>query len=149
MENRAINMQENWLRCNVPESQDDLGFTVTSIVQDLDGTKILLGDGKIGVEVFWEGLTPILRSTDEGIRMRTWGEVQTKYNDKKFFRGCFLYRVENSKLLDLAEEESSGFYDKSKLLHYCIVTPVDLVDVVATFEPSVKIIANTRPAVSD
>jgi len=138
MENRAINMHENWIKLDVPKSEKS-EFIVTSVIHDLKGTKITLDDEKNVVELFWNGQTPILRSSDEGIRLRTSGEVQRKYNDKTFFRNCYLYRVENSKLLDWAVEESCGLYEKEKLNHYCVVTSVYLVDVIAGFEPEIVV----------
>lgn len=92
------------------------------------------------VEVLFDGVTPIVRTSIEGIRMRTWGEVQLKYENKAFFKNWFLYKVENSKLVDWAAEESCGFYEKERLIHFCVVTGEDLIDVISTFEPKVGII---------
>ena len=90
-------MQENWNKwnpCEMPKG----AYTVTNFIQNEKGTKIILSDEKNRIEVFFDGVTPLVRTSIEGIRMRTWGEVQKKYNDKFFFRGWFLYKVENSKL---------------------------------------------------
>ena len=138
MENRAINMQENWIKwnpSNIPEGE----FIVTEFIQDKDGTKIVLDDGNSVVEILFDGITPIVRTSIEGIRMRTWGEVQQKYNDKYFFRNWFFYKVENSKLTKWAEEESCGFYVSEQLTHYCIVTCEEIIDGLSTFEPSIII----------
>lgn len=136
MENRTINMQENWIQwkpTNIPEGE----FIVTDYIQNKDGTKFVLDDGNIIVEILFDGITPIVRSSVEGIRMRTWGEVQQKYNDKFFFRNWFLYKVENSKLSKWAEEESCGFYVSEQLTHYCIVTSEEIIDILSTFEPAI------------
>lgn len=134
MENRSIKMQENWIKWNpaeVPEGE----FIATDYTQNIDGTKIVLEDGNRIVEIIFDGITPIVRSSVEGIRMRTWGEVQKKYNDKLFFRKWFLYKVENSKLSKWAEEESCGFYCSEQLTHYSIVTGEEIIDILSTFEP--------------
>lgn len=134
MENRTINMQENWIKWNpgnVPEGE----FIVTDYIQNKDGTKFILDDENIIVEILFDGITPIVRSSVEGIRMRTWGEVQQKYNDKLFFRKWFLYKVENSKLSKWAEEESCGFYVADQLTHYGIVTSEEIIDILSPFEP--------------
>jgi hypothetical protein len=138
MENRTVNMQENWIKCDVPKSQNEFGFTVTSIVQDSEGTKIFLEDEKIKVELYWDALV-ILRSSIESVRLRTVADVLTKYGNNSFFRGCFLYRVENSTFSDWVDEESYGVYEKSKQTHYCIVTSLDVIDVVASIEPAIKV----------
>ena len=139
MENRAIEMQEEWVSINnynIPEGQ----FIVTSFVQNAEGTKIVLDDERITVEVFFDGIPVLVRNAVENIRMRTWSEVQIKYQDKFIFRNTFFFEVKNSKLVQWSIEESCGFYDRSQLRHYCIVTGEEVIDVVATFEPTVKVI---------
>lgn len=136
MENRTINMQENWIQwnpANIPEGE----FIVTDYIQNKDGTKFVLDDDNRIVEILFDGIIPIVRASVEGIRMRTWGEVQQKYNDKFFFRNWFLYKVENSKLSKWAEEESCGFYVSEQLTHYCIVTSEEIIDILSTFEPTI------------
>lgn len=138
MENRAVDMQEEWVnlaKYNIPEGQ----FIVTSFVQNLDGTRILLDNEQISVEVFFDGVPILVRNGIENLRMRTWSEVQLKYQDKFIFRNSFLFEVKNSKLVQWSIEESCGFYDERQLRHYCIVTSEEVLDIVATFEPIVKI----------
>ncbi len=129
-------MQENWIKWNpakIPEGE----FIVTDFVQNQDGTKFVLNDGNSIVEILFDGIPPIIRISVEGIRMRTWGEIQQKYNDKFFFRNWFLYKVENSKLSKWAEEESCGFYVSEQLTNYCIVTSEEIIDILSTFEPKI------------
>ena len=131
-------MQENWLKwnpANIPEGE----FIVIDYIQNKDGTKFILNDENSVVEILFDGITPIVRSSVEGIRMRTWGEVQQKYNDKFFFRKWFLYKVENSKLSKWAEEESCGFYVSDQLTHYCIVTSEEIIDILSPFEPIIVV----------
>lgn len=136
MENRAVDMQENWIKWN-PTNIPEGAFIATDYIQNKGGTKFILDDGNNIVEILYDGITPIVRSSVEGIRMRTWGEVQQKYNDKFFFRNWFLYKVENSKLSKWAEEESCGFYVSNQLTHYCIVTSEEIIDVLSSFEPTI------------
>ena len=138
MENRTIRMQENWIKWNpgnVPEGE----FIVTDYIQNKDGTKLILDNENSVVEIFFDGIAPIVRSSVEGIRMRTWGDVQQKYNDKFFFRRWFLYKVENSNLSKWAEDESCGFYVSSQLTHYCIVTSEEIIDILSSFEPTITV----------
>lgn len=138
MENRSINMQENWNKWNPCEMPEGI-YYVTNFVQNQEGTKITLADEENCIEVFFDGVPQLVRTSIEGIRMRTWGEVQIKYNDKFFFRNWFLYKVGNSRLSDWASEESCGFYSAKDLTHYCIITSEDIIDVLATFEPTLNI----------
>ena len=137
MENRAIDMPEEWIRLEqdvIPEGQ----FIVTSLIQNADGTKIVLDNEKMVVEISFDGIPSLVRSTTEGIRMRTWSEVQLKYH-KFFFQNWFFYQVQNSKLSQWAIEESCNFYEEEQLEHYCIVTSEEVVDILASFKPTVKV----------
>ena len=138
MENRAIDMQENWIVWN-PSNLPKGEYVVTDFVQNVDGVKIILDDEKNIVEIFFDGTPSIIRISNEGLRMRTGREVLQKYYDDYFFRDWFLFKVENSKLSKWAEEESCGFYEAKQLTHYCIVTIEELIDVLASFEPIVTV----------
>lgn len=134
-----MNTQEEWVKLQqhkIPEGQ----FVVTSFVQNSDGARIILDDEENIVEIFFDGVPSLIRIATEGIRMRTWGEIQLKYQDKFFFRNCFFYQVKNSKLTKWAIEESCNFYDSEQLNHYCIVTSEELIDILASFEPIVTLL---------
>lgn len=138
MENKEI-YEEEWLRIaknNIPEGE----FIVTSFIQDINGTKIILIDDRYMVEIFFDGIPVFSRNTVEGIRMKTWGNVQLKYNDKLFFRKSFFFEVKKSDLVKWCVEESCGFYEEHELTHYSIVTSEEMIDIVSTFEPRVKVV---------
>lgn len=135
MENRY---DEEWIKIKkygIPEGE----FVVTSFVQDIEGVKIVLEDDRHTVKILFDGIPVLLRNTIEGMRMRTWGEVQSKYQDKNFFRDNFLYKVENSGLINWCVEESCGFYESNQLIHFCIVTSEEMIDIISTFEPIVEV----------
>lgn len=138
MENKTVEMQEKWLRWN-PTNIPEGDYIVTGVIQNVEGSKIIVENDSKRIIVFFDGITPLVRTSIEGIRMRTWGEVQKKYNNKFFFQNWFLYRIENSQLSNWVSEESCGVYDSSELLHYCIVTSEDLIDIISTFEPKLYI----------
>ena len=138
MENRAMNSQEEWVKLQqhkIPEGQ----FVITSIFQNSDGVRITLDDDENIIEIFFDGVPSLIRIAPEGIRMRTWGEIQLKYQDKLFFRNWFFYQVKDSKLIEWVVEESCNFYDSKQLNHYCIVTSEELIDILASFEPIVTL----------
>ncbi|MCL2336952.1 MAG: hypothetical protein FWC60_05990 [Firmicutes bacterium] len=137
MRNKTFDVQEDWIKWN-PFNMPEGSYIVTSFSQDENGVKITLDDENNVVELFFDGVPSIIRISVEGIRMRTWGEVQQKYCNKGFFRNWFLFKVENSKLSKWAVEESCGFYEIKQLTHYCIVTSEELIDILATFEPNLR-----------
>jgi len=111
---------EEWIKIEqyrIPDGE----YIVTSFVQNIEGVKIVLEDDIYLVKIIFDGIPVLLRDTVEGIRMRTWGEVQFKYEDKGFFRCNFLFKIENSSLINWCVEESCGFYKANQLMHFCIV----------------------------
>lgn len=141
MENRAIKLQENWVKWKPTKNIPEGNYIITKQIQDTNGLKFMLEDGINSLEICFDGITPIFRSSVEGIRMRTWGEVQKRYNDKFFFRNWFIYIVERSKFSIWAEEESCGFYSSEQLTHYCIVTSEEIVDILSPFKPTIKVLS--------
>ena len=139
MENKGTVFSEEWIeiiRSDIPEGK----YIVTKFVQDLDGTKILLDNGEHNIEVFFDGIPVLVRNTIEGLRMRTWGNVQLKYNDKSIFRNSFFFEVKKSDLVKWCVPESCGFYEEHQLKHYCITTSEELIDIIASFEPILRIL---------
>ena len=137
MENKEMDFPEEWIKLekyNIPEGE----YIITSFIQDLDGVKILLDDDEHIIEVIFDGIPVLVQDAVEGLRMRTWGNVQLKYNNKFIFRKSFLFEVKKSALVKWCIQESCGFYEESQLKHYCIVTSEEMIDIIATFEPIVK-----------
>ena len=131
-------MNEEWSRwnpCDIPEGE----FVVTRLSQDIDGVRVVLDDEIFEIEIFFDGFPPIVFSSMEGLRMRTCREVLSKYGNDRFFRENFFFKVSNSKLEEWAIAESCGFYDKDSLQHYCIVTCVEVIDIIAGSDPIVSI----------
>ena len=97
MENKGTDFSEEWIKIkkdDIPEGE----YIVTNFVQDLEGTKIFLNDGEHNIEVFFDGIPVLVRNTIEGCRMRTWGNVQLKYNDKSFFRKSFFFEAAHARV---------------------------------------------------
>lgn len=133
-----MHTQEDWIKIrshNLPKGE----FLVTSLVQDAMGTKIKLDNEEYIVEILFDGIPALLRSAVEGLRLATCIDVQLKYDDDFYFREEFFYEVKNSKLVKWCVEESCGSYSASELRHYCIVTSEELIDIVSTFEPTIKV----------
>ena len=65
--------------------------------------------------------------------------VQEKNNDRAYLGKWFLYKIENSDFMKWAVKESCGFYSEEDLLHFCIVTENDIVDILSLGEPTVVV----------
>ena len=135
MENRTIRLYEEWVRWN-PTNLPDGEYAIIEVVDNDDGTRIVLDNTENFVEILFDGLLSMSRIVRSPLRMRTWGEVQDKYS-KDFFVGWFLYKVENSLLSKWLEEENCGFEKATEYTHYCIVSSEAFVDIISTFEPQI------------
>ena len=137
MEDKETAFPEEWIRVvmrDVPEGE----YIVTSFLQDASGVKILLDEGEHTVKIFFDGIPLLIQSTMEGLRMRTWGNVQLKYQNKSIFTKSFLFEVKKSNLVKWCIQESCGLYEESELKHYCIVTSEEVIDIISTFEPVIQ-----------
>lgn len=134
--NHNIFLKEEWHAWN-PDYISTENCVVTQIIQDIEGTKILLDNEYDFYKIFFEGVTPLVRSCEQGLRMRTWSNVQKKYNNKKYFNNYFLHKVEKSNLIDWIMEEDCGFYEREELQHFSIVTSVEIIDIVSYTEPEI------------
>lgn len=143
MENRNHDFDEKWIRIEedkMPEGSKASNFVVMDFIHNADdGTKVKLEDEDYIFEIKFDGVPIMSRIADEVTRMRSWYKVQTKYDDEKFFVGHFFYRVEDSKLVDWLVEESEGVNRKYGMTHYCVITADDIIDIVATFPPEIKV----------
>lgn len=139
MNNKVHEFDEEWIMLgDIPNGE----FGMTSFQQNMDDMRIILEDEEHQVDIFFDGNPVLYRCTDEGIRMRTWGAAQRKYNDRYFFRKRHVFEVKNSALIEWCAEESMGFCQTRYLRHYCIVTGDDLIDIVASFEPKITVSSN-------
>lgn len=78
MGNRKCDEQEEWIKpgqFDLPKGE----FVVTNFQQDLEGLKVKLENEECVVGVFFNGIPVLFQEAVEGMRMRTWGEVQQKY----------------------------------------------------------------------
>ena len=114
-------------------------YVIVELVQNIKGLSVVLENDEYILEVFFDGIPVLIQNSIEGIRMRTWATIQDINGDKEFFRNWFLFKVFNSKLIEWIVDESCGFYSKESLNHYSIVTGEELVDIVATFKPIIKV----------
>lgn len=144
MEVNKPNTVEEWVKWD-PVGMPKGDYIVTDFVQNAEGVKIILDDEENVIQIVFDGIPSIIRISVEGLRMRTCREVLERYQDNLFFRNCFLFKIENSQLSKWAEEESCGFYKAEQFKHFCIVTTEEVIDIVATFEPTIKVTDYQKP----
>ena len=102
------------------------------LYHDWEGFRLLLSDYETG-RMLRITFDPALsyRNTDEGDLLKT----------EEVAEGIFawpLYIVENSRFLEWFHKESYEIRKKDNPLHYAIITPNDIIDVISAFLPTVE-----------
>ena len=92
MINENLNMSEEWIKLKQDEIPKGDRYAITKIIDDEEGTKIFLDNEVFAVEIFFDGIPMLVRSSCiDGVRMRTWSEAQEKYDDIAFFSKDFFF----------------------------------------------------------
>lgn len=133
-----LHKDENWIPWNPLNILGCQAFSV-EIKQTDCGTDFWVKCENQTVSLLFEGNVPMYVYSDEGIRMASYAPVQEKNNDKYYFRKWFLYKIENSDFIKWSIQESCGLCEIYGLQHFCIVTQNEVVDILSSVEPTIKI----------
>lgn len=121
---------------NLPYDQ----YEIISIVQDKDGTNILLSGLKYNLDVHF-GSIGCMCVSDEGCRIESYNNQKsnkiTKYQANKFFGNPVFICTEETEFTNWLKKESCGFSES--LDHYLIITINDYVDIASPFPPKITI----------
>lgn len=130
---------ENWIVWNPKNinTKKVSGAYDVETLTDENARKFIVYCENHTVDVYFHCHVPIYLYSDEGIRMASYMPVQEKHHDKAYFNKWFLHKVENSDFIQWAVKESCGFYSEEELLHFCIVTSNDVVDILSSGEPDI------------
>ena len=128
-------MKELWIKYKESEIPNDK-YELTEIALTCDGVKIVLRGHK-NILIVTHIAIHSLKLSDEGIRIRTYHEIEEIQGYRNDFYGHPMYEVSNSEFFEWAMKESAGFgYD---LKHYVLMTQNDIVDLLVTFPPEITV----------
>ncbi|MDH6366684.1 MULTISPECIES: hypothetical protein [unclassified Breznakia] len=130
---------EKWIKWS-PVSIEKGSYVVDELVQNTKHTKIVLRKEEMLVEILFNGIVLGLRNVDEGQRINTIMANQKLQNDRYYFSDWPFYKVENSSFASWLEKESCGIYTVDEIIHIVIVTIDDVIDILTTYEPDIKVI---------
>ena len=109
------------------------------ILENDEGIKFAINCDDKTINVLFAGMVPIYMRSEEGIRVLSWSTVQEKNKDKSYFSKWPIYKIENSCLIKWALMESCGFYSEESLMHYCIVTEQEIIDILSMCVPIITV----------
>ncbi len=133
-----------------PLDDTSIYYYIESIIDSPNGFEVILANSnpKIKndnqrVKIYFDGWVDAFRYTDEGLRLELWNKLdkkhETKFRSKKNF-----FKVENSEYLKWIDKESLWYIDAMKPTHYVIMDNECVLDIVATYEPTVELIKKTE-----
>ena len=132
-------MLEKWNRWEPIEGIPEK-MTMESLCFDKNGTLIVLEseDGDTKVHILFEDSVLSLRNTDEGRRLKTINFLENMYGTD-YYTSWTLFKVTNSTFVEWFNEETYNIYADYNIEHYVFLTSDEVVEVLSTYSPSVKV----------
>ena len=132
-------MLEQWSRWEPIEGIPEK-MTMESLCFDKNGTLIVLEseDGDTKVHILFEDSVLSLRNTDEGRRLKTINFLENMYGTD-YYTSWTLFKVTNSTFVEWFNEETYNIYADYNIEHYVFLTSDEVVEVLSTYSPSVKV----------
>ena len=132
-------MLEQWNRWEPIEGIPEK-MTMESLCFDKNGTLIVLEseDGGTKVQILFEDSVLSLRNTDEGRRLKTINFLEKMYGTD-YYTSWTLFKVTNSTFVEWFNEETYNIYADYNIEHYVFLTSDEVVEVLSTYSPSVKV----------
>ena len=136
---KANNVLGKWARWSPIEGLDQ-EYDIESISDSSEeGFKILLSsDENKMLQIIFENSVHSYQYTSETLRMVQTAELGNEYDS--FFYGWTFFRVTNSRYLRWLSKQREETNKTKPLMHFCIITMNDVVDIAATYNPKVKFI---------
>lgn len=128
-------MKEKWKvydSKNVPKGD----YYLESLVHNNNGLIIKLENDYLEITIDFRYLAIVTRFSNDSQRWRTIDSLLYEYG-KNFFENNPLFIVENSNFIEWLEVESFGVNGKEDVTHYCVVTPDDMIDILALNPPEI------------
>lgn len=95
-------------------------------------------EGKL-VNVTFNKFVFSYRSTDEGNRLKLLVDLNIKYGED-FYKDWRFFKIKNSPYIRWLHEENCGIYREEEIYHFVFITNMELIEVLATYDPEVKIV---------
>lgn len=132
-------MNEIWERW-VPTTEISKKYYINSIIDDIQGLKIILSDAEIEdskIEIVFDNSVHAYRSTDESYRQKMLNYIDEKYGTE-FYSEWTLFKVVNSEYLEWICNQSFDIAELEELNHFSIIAVDSIIDIIAAYEPIIN-----------
>jgi hypothetical protein len=109
---------------------DSKGEVILVLQEEISGRKLI---------VTFDRRILSYRNTDEGSLLEMLYYLEQNYG-RDFYSKRSLFEIENSEYIKWFLKESSGIYTKEEVKHYVFLTSDDVIEILSTCAPTVKII---------
>jgi len=116
-------------------------FVIDSLMLSYDALIIQLSaeDNDTKIEIVFDGNIDAYRYTNESFCFTIFSDLSKKYGDD-FYSNCSFFKITNSEYIQWISGKSAGWADALPFRHFCIVGNDEVLDILACYEPKVKII---------
>lgn len=131
---------EEWTRWE--PIKDILGkYFVDSLILSDNGLAIQLSDWdkEKKIEIIFDGCIDAYRYTNDSFSFKIPAGLSEKYGGE-FYKNWSFFKITNSEYLAWLSEKSYEYSNDFPFIHFCIIGGDEIVDVLARYEPDVKII---------
>lgn len=132
-------MNEQWIKWE-PISGLEGKYDIEKLCDDLNGCEIILvhsQDKNKKVRLTWKNSIHSCTRTDKIFTYKTIASIDTKYGFE-FHKNWTFFMVKNSDYLKRLSEESYTLSDQFYgVIHFALITPDSIVDIIPTYEPEV------------
>lgn len=134
-------MQEQWARWEPLDGLEDK-YDVDFILDTNDDRGLIImlyscKDRNRKLEITFNRYVDSYCHTNESFRINLPYELSAKYS-KEFYANWTFFRIANSSYLAWLAHESCNYSKEFNFVHFCLLCPDSVVDIIARYEPTVR-----------
>ncbi len=132
---------EEWIRWQ-PLKNVSGKYYLESVIWSERGVIIVLSDelNLQKIEIQFENFVDAYRSTNESFYSVTFSDLSSRYG-ADFYKEWSFFKIQNSEYVQWLSKKSATWADEFLFIHFCILGGDEIVEIVARYEPTVKIVA--------
>ena len=136
-------MKEKWIKW-IPIINLNKKYNIKLITDNIDSFEIVLSASNVkDIKVEFNNSIDAYRCTEEGLTLNLLNRLEKQYG-KEFYTQWSFFKVENSEYIKWLVNDYGGFDNEYAeligLKHYVFIDDNNILDVIARYEPSFKLI---------
>lgn len=131
---------EEWTRWE-PTQDLSARFVIDALTLSHDGliVKLSAENSTKKIEIIFDDSLDGHRYTNESFCFKIFSDLSDRYGTE-FYRSWSFFIITNSEYVQWLSQKSFGYAGEFSFKHFCIVGDDDILDIVARYQPTVRII---------